>query len=657
MRDGREEARSATGGSSGFTVRSFLLGSVCCLIIAIGTPFANMYIRGSTLALDFSTAAAVFLLFILVGILNVFIGLIRRSFALRRGELIVVYIMMIVATSIPTMGLTEYLLPILTGVFYYATPENQWADLIHPYIPDWIAPGRNAEAVKYFYEGLPKGMPIPWEAWAESLLYWLSFLIAFYFVMICMMVILRKQWVERERLIFPLIHAPLEMTREDEEGSRINPLFKNGMMWIGFAIPVIIGSIRALHGYYRFLPTLNLVTTLPIFRNTFTLRIALSFPMLGFSYFINTDIALGIWVFYLLTTIEQGIFNIVGISSDEILSIYGNPGSPYIAHQGMGAMIVMVAVGLWTARGHLRAVYRKAFRGDPTVDDSDEMLSYRTALLGTIAGLLFMGIWMWRSGLPGATVPLFLLAAFVVFIGLTRIVSEGGVAAARSPMIASGFVVSGVGSSALGPAGMVSLGMTYIWAADIRTFVMASCANGLKLAQELTGKRKKLFWAMMAAVVLGLGGSIWIIGALAYTYGGINLQQWFFVGGPQAPFNYVGPKILAPTQAELGGWLFTAIGAGIMALLLIVRHRFLWWPLHPLGFPISAESFMMGYIWFSVFLAWLIKVVILKYGGPRTYRSTRPFFIGAILGQFVVAGAWLIIDYFTGMTDNGIYWV
>jgi len=66
---------------------------------------------------------------------------------------------------------------------------------------------------------------------------------------------------------------------------------------------------------------------------------------------------------------------------------------------------------------------------------------------------------------------------------------------------------------------------------------------------------------------------------------------------------------------------------------------------------------MTNYISFSVFLAWLAKTFILKYGGPSLFQRARPFFMGLILGQFVVAGLWLIIDYLGGMTDNVIYWV
>jgi hypothetical protein len=56
-----------------------------------------------------------------------------------------------------------------------------------------------------------------------------------------------------------------------------------------------------------------------------------------------------------------------------------------------------------------------------------------------------------------------------------------------------------------------------------------------------------------------------------------------------------------------------------------------------------------------MFLAWAIKVVVLKYGGVKLYRMTRPFFLGMILGQITPGGLYLIVDHFTGMTGNMIF--
>ena len=170
----------------------------------------------------------------------------------------------------------------------------------------------------------------------------------------------------------------------------------------------------------------------------------------------------------------------------------------------MGAFIVLVLASAWVARQHLRDVFNKAFKGNSAVDDSQELLSYRTAVFGMIAGLIFMGIWLYKGGLEAWLVPVFLFAVFVLFIGLTRVVAEAGLAAVRAPLTPVSFLISGVGSPAIGPAGLVFLGLSFSWAVNFRTFVMAAAANGLKMSDEAgAGLRKRpLFWAMMLAVVL-----------------------------------------------------------------------------------------------------------------------------------------------------------
>ena len=140
---------------------------------------------------------------------------------------------------------------------------------------------------------------------------------------------------------------------------------------------------------------------------------------------------------------------------------------------------------------------------------------------------------------------------------------------------------------------------------------------------------------------------------LAYRHGALNLHPQYFTGFAAYPSDFAAKKLATPTGPSLVGWLWTAFGALIMGGLMTARHYLIWWPFHPLGFAVST-GWVMNSIWFSIFLAWLIKVLALKYGGPRTYALTRPFFIGIVLGQFVAAGLWLVIDGFTGMVGNSI---
>ena len=638
----------------GVTPRSLLFGSLGALIIAVGTPYGDMMVKTALMSLDVFTPGAIFLFFLMVGGLNVVLKLIDRRhllpvrLALDRAELCVAYVMLIVACAIPTMGLTESFLPILTGANYYTTPTNNWAELVQPHVRPWLVP-QGEEAVRTFYEGLAPGASIPWGAWIRPLFCWSAFLLVFYFVSVCMMVILRKQWVERERLLYPMAQLPLLMTEEDDTHAVLPPFFRNRLMWFGFAIPFTLMSWNCLHNYFHFLPPIQLRWAVPMFRETMSLRLSVLFVIIGFSYLLSLDIAFSLWFFHLLGVVQSGLLNMVGFTI--------GPADPFgarsatVAHQSMGAMVVLVVFGLWMARGHLRDVFAKAFGRAPDVDDSDELLSYRVAVWGLILGVIGMFLWLRLTGIPALPLALFLFACFVILLALTRIVCEGGIAFLRSSLIPQAFVIRGFGSKCLGAAGLVGLAYTFVWLADIRTFVMVHCANGLKIADSARVRTRPLFWAVMLALVISLVSSIWIVLTLSYTHGGANLQRWFFVGAPQYPFRYAANFMSHPEAISPGRWLFTGIGSGAMAFLMFMRYNFLWWPLHPLGFTLAC-SLPLDATWFSVFIAWLLKSLVLKLGGVKVYRRFLPLFMGLIIGQACCGGFWLIVDFLTGMTAN-----
>jgi len=188
------------------TFRSILIGIVCVATICRVEAYNDYYVNNTWLAAHHFPIAAVFLLTVLVLCVNVVLKKINVALPLTSGELTTVWCMMIVTASLPTLGLAAYLLPTLVGLTYFATPENDWIELFHRYISDWLIP-RGTDATRYFYEGLPAGEPILWGAWIKPLLFWSLFTFTLWGVMVCMSVILRKQWVEREKFAFPLVHC------------------------------------------------------------------------------------------------------------------------------------------------------------------------------------------------------------------------------------------------------------------------------------------------------------------------------------------------------------------------------------------------------------------------------------------------------------------
>ena len=629
-----------------------------CVIIAIGIPYGSMVVQGTRLGLSSCTPAAFFLLFVLLLTLQIALGVMRRSWALSRAELVTVFIMMAVATAIPTRGVTGMLLPMMTGTFYYDTPENNWAELIHPLLSDWMVV-HNPTAVKQFYEGSGSSAAIPWDLWAPPLLRWFSFYAGFWLTLVCSMVILRRPWVEHERLVFPLAQLPLAMIGDRKGGGGradiIKPFFKNPVMWFGLAIPFFINSINALSLYYQFITPINPVATVDLFRHSLVLSLRLNYLMFGFAYFISSNISFSLWFFYLLHVIQVGVFSVVGIFSPEELGPWtgSGPVGAIMGHQMMGALTVLVVFGLWTARSHLRQVFLKAFGRAPEVDDSDEILSYRGAVFGLIAGVVFMGYWLWRSGIPAEIVPLFIISALIILIGLARIIAEAGLPTVTPEMIPAGFVVSGVGVPALGMQGMIATGYTLAWMGDLLVFMTAPLSSMMRLSSEARQGRRRLAIGVGLALTISLVLSTWFLLHLAYRDGALNLHPQYFNTFAQYPSSFAAQKLANPTGPSLAGWLWTGAGGFVMTLLMMARHRFIWWPLHPLGFVVS-PGWAMDSVWFSVFLAWIIKVVVLKYGGPTVYAKTRPFFLGIVLGQFVVGGMWLVIDSFTGTVGNSV---
>ena len=446
--------------------------------MAVAIPYGDMIIKGSQMGVWNTSPGAIFLFVVLVGLVNVALRRTHRGLALDKSELAVVYILLLIANTLPARGFAAYVMPIATGAQYYATPENDWSERLLPFLPDW-ATVKDERVVRQYYEGADQTQAgVPWDAWAAPLLYWLLFGLALYLVMVSVSVVLRRQWVERERLVYPTMQLPLHMIQEGRghEGrpSVIPPFFKNRVMWLGFLLPFVIGNINALHNYFHYFPSISTsFGSIALFRGSIGVGFTLSFTLVGFSFLISRNIAAGLCFFYLVNVVEQGLFRFLGIEIDPgPVGAFGHYAHPIVMYQAMGGMIVLVLLGLWNARGHLRMVWRKAITRAGEVDDSDEIMSYRQAVFGGLLGLGVMTVWLWRAGLPLWIVPLLLGACFVLFLTITRVVAEGGVAVMFPPITGPDFVSAGVGTALLGPRGGAALATTYVWATDVLILLM-----------------------------------------------------------------------------------------------------------------------------------------------------------------------------------------
>ena len=634
-----------------FSLRAVLTGLLLVGAISVLSPWGILIVKGSQITSNAIPLIAVLFLFLLTAVALPLLKMLGRAWAFSRAELIAVYAMMLVGAVVVTTGFTGSFLSVITGAAYYATPENAWQELFVEYIHPYLAP-TDTEAVRLFYEGLPQGSAIPWAAWSRPLFAWICFIFAFYWVLFCLGVLLRGQWVANERLVFPLTRLPLAMLEGADSAPLFNGLFKNRLLWLGFAVPLLILSWNSLNYYHDAFQPIALSGSLSLLQGSVGLPWRINLPILGLAYLMALSVSFSIWFFFLFYTLEKVVFARIGlvIGGGDIWTSGG--GSVPVSQQQAGGLLMLSLFVVWTARSHLRRLWSQALKGEPA---PGELMAPRTAFGGLVIGVAFMVAWLTLTGLSLYAAVLLVVGALIVFIGLSRIVCEAGIPGCQTPMAPQAFITRGIGPETLGLGNMTGLGLSTVWMGETAANMMNAVMHSLKLTSGDSPAPRWLPWALFAAIAVGLFGSIWFTMTLAYTYGGINLHGWYFSGAPRWPFTYMASVYNAPEPSFAPRLAFTASGSFVMAALLFLRHRFAWWPLHPLGFPIASTFTIVYYGWLSIFLAWLLKATILRYGGVRAYRALLPFFLGLILGEFTTACLWLFIDGAYGVEGNMIF--
>lgn len=631
--------------TSPFSMRGVFIGIALSLAIGLAAPYGIVF-NYYWIGFNPSSPGALFFFFVLTFIVNVVVGLVGRHFELSKADLVMIYCMLLMSVTVPTWGLMFFLIGTLVYPFYYATPENNYAELFYDFIPAWMVP-QDFQAIKDYYEGLPEGAAIPWGVWVEPMGWWLALIVAMSLMLICLSAILHRQWSVHERLTYPMVQLPQNMIERDED-ALLAPFFKSGTMWLGFFVPFTLLSLNALNHYWPIVPQYSPSGSFSLFNGTLHLPIALNIAWVGFFYLVNLEITFSIWFFYVLSKVQEGFFTTLGIASTERLSAYEYSQPADLTHQATGAVIVLVLYGLWSARTHLRDVVQKLWDPQGGVDDSEELLRYRTALWLFFGSLLFVAVWLWRSGVPIAVLPVLIVVSLIFFILVARVVAASGVATARSPIVPAYFIISGLGTSVLGAKGLVALNFTFIWQGESRTSPMVAASNGLKLAELIPGPKTRLFWGLILALVCSLLGAAYMTLKLAYTYGAINLSLINWAGAHGWP--YIGPTMVNMPDADMRGWLFKGIGAVCEGFLMWAQHRWHWWPFHPIGFAI-AVGWLTSQIWFSALIGWLVKGAIVRFGGVKLFQNMKPFFLGLILGEVAVSGVWGVIYVLT--TEQG----
>ena len=634
--------------------RSIVLGLICVLLICFTEAYNDYYINNTWLAAHHFPIVAAFLLMVLVLGVNVFAKLTRFFPPLRASELITIWCMMIVVASLPTLGLAAYMLPTLVGLTYYATHENEWTELFHHYLPEWLIP-RGNEVVQNFFESTTRGADVPWLAWMPSLLFWTCFTFVLWGTMVCLSTILRRQWVEQEKFAFPLVQLPTEMSQVTSTDTLLNPFFRRKSMWLAFLCPVIIHSVSTLHFYYPIFPEIPLrYSTWHLFTEKpwnairpFNFDIQPS--TIGLSYLMSLDISFSLWAFYLIYKFERLVGSTTGIST--LLYHKG-----FVPYREMGAYLILFLFFCFLARSHLRNVWAKTFSNKTKILDVDEPLPYRWAVVGLTITLVGLSTLLMLAGARSFWLMLSIFTFFGVVCVIDAWLVTRGLFFIHGSFKTPDLFVSAIGTTRFGATNLTLIAFPKrIFFRDRREILMPHLVNSFKVSDEAQVNRRHLLIAICLALIVGSITSFYSYLKLAYTKGAITLSRsWIHTISPQEPFRELERFLVNPQSTNWQQMAFVGSGALVMFCLLSTQYRFMWWPLHPIGF-ITPGQFPMNNIWFSIFLGWLFKSLVVRYSGLKGYRRASPVFLGLVLGEAFIAGFWAVVGLFSGKGYNFLY--
>jgi len=638
------------------TARAVLTGLACALVVCGVTPYNGYAVAATYLSGNFFPLGALAAVLLIVLAVNpALIALGRRPKAFAAGEVLTVWAMVAASAGIPSSGLMRYLLPHIVVPRYYATRTNHWEGLFLAHLPSYLFVS-DPEAVRCFFEGLHRGQPVPWGAWAVPLCWWGVFVLCLFSAFFCLASLLRKPWVENEKLLFPLVKLPILLAEAPAPGQSYNALLRAPLLWVAVALVTALHTVKGVHQFWPTVPDVPLV-----WHSADNLHgrpwegmgdtAFYVWPLvIGFSFLMSSEVCLSLWLFYLLFRAQI----LIGVLYAWDMGGTGTGftmGPAYTVYPEAGGALALAAWTVWTMRGHLKDVWRKAARNAPDVDDSGESLPHRVALFGLLGA--YAGLFAWltlAARMQPAMAAGILAGSLVIFLLLSWLVAQ-----ARLLFVTQAFAPSQLmtvlGGGLPFDARSLVLGslVEHVGWQDSREFMLPPLLNSLKGAAETGLSARSLTRALALCVALAVlvsgAASIW----LPYTHGGalaLN-NPWMYKSAPQIPFQWVAAQANSPHPPQAAGMAQMAAGAAFVLALFLCRAYVPALGLHPAGFLVAA-SYALYTLWFSLFLGWLLKVPLVRYGGMRAYRLALPFFLGLILGDCLNALAWVVVGLVTG---------
>ncbi len=496
----------------------------------------------------------------------------------------------------------------------------------------------------------------PWHHWFRPLFTWGVLLGLTYIILMTFNVLIFRQWAHHERLIYPLAQLPEILAGfEGKQDGSLPRIFTSGLFWVGFSISALVMGWNALC-YMDIFPGLNQIELTNVwtsylagssFEGLQSGRCQIFFTMIGLAFLIPANISFSLWFFFVFYMVQVLLMVWLGYGQSE--AAFGRDWwytLNFASAESSGALIIFSLVILYKCRQYLLCFFKPASLHGLAPDEQRELRISSLLFIGcSIILILALSFWM------GANIFHTIFFYFVILmltISMVRAVAEGGLLgfqAFTGPLhfirTMFGMDKSWAASSLFAPL-MVYYSVFFL---DLKAFIAPAMANAIKIRDDLRLKRGRFHLAILLSVGIAVVVSLGVHLMMAYNLGGDAMNEWFYSQYPQGMYNMIATMSQNPPVDISNNRLWIGFGALLMGALLYFR-QFMFWIPHPIGLLMLVNPLMRNY-WFSIFIAWLCKTMITKYGNRETYQRARDFFIGLIVGELIIIVIALLVTYVT----------
>ncbi|RMD74705.1 MAG: hypothetical protein D6820_16220, partial [Lentisphaerae bacterium] len=513
---------------------------------------------------------------------------------------------------------------------------------------------------QYTYKITPPPL-VPVYAWKETLKFWIPLVLFLWLALFGLSFVFHKQWSEHEHLPYPIATFTDMLLPENDSG--IAGLLKQR----GFQIATMVVLGIYIYNYtqswfsnylvaiplkFDFWGIIHLFPILkgPVYQIA---SIRIYFTVIAIAYFLASDVALSLGLSKYVFCFTVGALGMMGVN---LFEGGGTDWTQYNRYLGAGAYLGAFIMFLYTGRYYYLNVCKRVVG----LRTSDEVPAYSVwgarlfflCMFGFVVWLHTQVHFHWFFAL------LYFFGVLVMYSVMSRIIAETGLFFIQTNFLPGGLLIGLLGTRALSPEMIAVLTFAAVQLSiDPREALMPFMANSLKMIEMRKHKVGRAGLACLTALLVGLAvGVPWTI--YNQYKRGVNMadkwaNQWVPTFAPRETVTMMQRMQAQGTMEETRNLSFTQrlarirplkwnlvltllIGMALVVLLAIARLRIPKWPIHPVLFLVWI-AWAPGNFVSSFLIGWLLKVLVMHFGGIRVFHKLKPVIIGLVAGELIGA--------------------